>query len=525
MSTSDKALTLEDLQKWETYRKTCASLHPTSPFAAEERVIDSWRRLCTPNEMSTLDLPKSSIRSGFRIKFKTHVKPADALPSMPEGCTPEAFAILETLNGDCNPFSPNADQTIAVDGLFKFLDNVKTSADVSELLPHFMQRWRWLCMGNVRDGFETASADLTASLIDKCCRLGHPSVALELLRFKNVYKLQPTQAAIEQLMNALLLRHVELCSQEGSLQEPSKDGLEKPTSVFPTAVKRRIGRRAYPFRTAPRLYYYNPLPAMFDPEPSVFFEGAHPELLRNAETLRLLPDDQQKKLSMMIQDAAAMEAYNDAMGAESPALSALTDMYRLCHYATNASPRYYGMQSSAALYDGLVAAGVLGGQEEGWRRSELTAHEAMHATKMISNSNASLLSLGMNLFSKQDAAPKNIEDLESLLKSKSTGADAYGVGPLASFHLAAAVMNQDEVAALRLLNIGAEMPRTELNAATADDCVQIRDLVAVKSAPIVAGVIERLGASQPEIINAALQQLKQTSVASAPSLKPLLQGK
>ena len=425
----------EQQAKWERYRESCANLYPTSSFAVEERVRESWNYYCDPQkagEDGHLQIPKSYIYGGFKISFRDKYRTSrNILTEMPSGCSPALFESYQKL-AQSNPWQ-TLDSSINAGFLNEqVLDKIENENDCRELLLPIMQHWRELCSGDFQHShkLDTASSELSDALINKTCQLNSPDVALRMLQFKNVYKLQPSVKTFENLMASLALRHLQISQQP--------DAQIKPEQIAPPAKpsgKRKVARRDFPFRQGPRFYFYKPLPFVMNPEPSLFSEFALPKLPEDNDTKRLLPDDQRKKLHLMISEAEKNHIgsqYKESLSDES-----LTDMYRLYHYMTSDSPNYYGLKSTPAIMDFLILAGTLSKTEEGWRRNTLNHFDIINSQGAVANALSSTGVAGLMIGDEFMAAPdvklfREWASFSSLADCAAMGGDSLNLGALGS---------------------------------------------------------------------------------------------
>jgi hypothetical protein len=354
---------------WEQLRHNCAFLYPTSPYDYEERVLDAWNK-CTEDKDSVSEHPKYILYNGVTIQLRDKfAKPYWPPIQKPEGCSDALYEAYTLLHKNCNPWSK--DNVLPNDFMAQVVrGGIETREDASVLLPLMLEQWRWLCSGSIQRGKDVPDTQLSDNILSQLCSFQVPEVGLQLLRHKAVYRLSPSVSSLHELMGSLLLRHVGVTSLPGNQQEP-----ERPKEEPQPVIRKRMTKRQYPFRGVPRFYFYKPLPHVLYPELSPFVEFEHPLLPKDNHTKRLLPDDQRKKLHLMQKEASDKAAYVDALVKESPALESLTDMYRLFHYATSDNPRYYGNKATSLMNDLLAMAGILGGTEEGVRRSTMVLEE------------------------------------------------------------------------------------------------------------------------------------------------------
>ena len=387
-STVETTTTEESAQSlWERFRHACATLYPNSAYAVEERVVDDWNYFLMGKQTMS-DIPKRVIVGRARIKLTNPYARRISPVQLPSECSEDAKTALQALSKDCHPF---VESSIQPEFLADFISNkVQNAEDVVQALPRVLRRWRWLSMGNIQDRYQTPDEKLTGEIVDLCIRHGKPDVAVHLLRFRNNYKLQPAVGDFKKLLNQLALHHHKLSGISKNLEAPSP--AEKlPVEAKPFANKRSLPKHAFPFRMGPRFYFYRRLPFVLNPEPSTFAEMDLPRLPEDNDAKRLLPDDQRKKLHMIIEEQEKKFFHLERQLKEPLALRSLTNVYEVFYYMTSANPRHYRLDADADVYDSLIIAGILSRTEEGSLRSEMAAKEALENGKLSRSAFASLL--------------------------------------------------------------------------------------------------------------------------------------
>ena len=434
--TADSKSVRKQKQTWEKFRKSCALVYPNSPYAIEERVIDSWNYLVSKVENS--DIPRAIWRGGMKIKlYDEYAMYQGELVPRAESVSDDAYSVYEKLHRGCNPFNPTR-RGISLD---KVIGSMKSASDVRTLLPEMMRRWRWVSMGNL--GYTQPDKSQSDTLINLCCKFDQPEVALHLLRYRQAYKLSPTHASLDTLMTKLAERYLRIASNPENVKSPPTP---EPEPSQPAMKRRRASYKDFPFRQGPRLYFYKPIPFVLDPEPSVYAEFALPSLPSDNETRRLLPDDQRKRLKLMLDEEQRKQDYAD-IPRESAADAALTDLYRLFHYTTSQNPRYYGMKATSHMRDTVLLAGTLGLTEEGKKRTLMAGAEFVEKPNTISLGGLSgyFAALSANGDTKQ--AAENFDIWINGAHQK----DHFGVSSLSGLYAAHLVLSNSPSEAMRML--------------------------------------------------------------------------
>jgi hypothetical protein len=334
----------ENFALWEKYRLNCAAVYPSSSFAIEQKVLDSW---CLLNGKSENDLIFGDTQiniGGLRVSLRSKfIKPQEKQAFSRDGCSDAAYEMYSALENSCNPA---VKPTVPSGFIQDFLCKLSTEKDCNELLPVVVLLWRQLCSSSRHSGYETPNETVSDLILKKTS----PDTAIKMLRHKMVYKLSPSVEGIEFIMLSLKEQAVKEASE--SIKTCMVDPLveEQAEESWEAGKRKRIPRKEYPFRQAPRFYYYKPIPFVLNPEPSPFFESTLPELPNTNHTKRLLPDDKQLKLKLMIDEEEAKEKTNNEKYA---GMNALDKLFQVYYYATSDSLRYYKLTPSQKMKDVL----------------------------------------------------------------------------------------------------------------------------------------------------------------------------
>lgn len=484
-------------EDWKEYRHWCATVHPNSPFDREERIIDSWNFLCSKKD-SISERPDHIWHGGMKISLRDEYAQyqGDLKPQM-EGTTNRAYQMYTQIHKDCNPFQKSH---ISPNFLEEFvLSALDTPQDVRYLLPEVLRRWRWLGMGGIQPEYSTPSSQITSKIVELCCKFDLSHVALHFIRYKQVYKLYPQIKDFEDLAISLAEKYLKLAASPSNLSIPEAP---EPLPEKQNSKRRKENYREFPFRQGPRFYFYKSLPFVLSPEPSVFAEFELPELPKNNETRRLLPDDQRKKLKMMIDEAQKVESWNN-LPRESAADQALTDLFKLYHYISSSHPKYYSLEPSPLIHDLLVTSGACGSTDIGLKRSLIAAEEILKddAPFSVSGLSGYLLSLTQSenlpkeLFSHEDTFEKYLVN--------SRGADQLGFGSLSGFLMAKQCKDSEKLAAKFLERTFAEDSKSSARVKSAFMHEKMLSL----AAPHVAKSLEKLKAFNADLYSTIRQKL------------------
>lgn len=403
----------------------------------EERLSEAWSFYEQGQSVEKSVLPTRVSHGGAKISL-VNPHPLRLEPvseQLLQHCSPAAVQAYKQIATSFQPYASSSSSSellrIPPDFLQTFIETVRTETDVEVLVPAVLQRWRALCSGNRRPDYQTPSPVLSDRILDVCIQGSQLATASHLLRFKSVYKLQPSLTMAERLLQAFALRHVEWSAQPERLVEPEILQASPETQTPAVASgKRYLTKRAYPYRMVPRFYFYKPLPVVLDPEPSVFYEGQLPQLDRSdSDVKRMLPDDRGRKLQAVMKEKEREEQAEDQNRAnlESPALGALTQTYQLFYYLCSQNPRFYQLPMTSRMYEALVVAGALGGTQEGWERSVKAAQEAADFGLLTPSALASL-DLGAQLLKKKEGE-ESVEALDVKASAVKKSEDAsLGLG-------------------------------------------------------------------------------------------------
>ncbi|KAI3639978.1 hypothetical protein MIR68_001983 [Amoeboaphelidium protococcarum] len=386
------------MAKYRQFRQAHALLDPSSEFATEERIIDSWAYWCNglKRRMGGLQ-PRRMTYGGLTIKlFDQFARQSPKFPPQSEGMSAEAYLLAKSLHENCNPFlvsgdldfnnylngqaeevestSTAVDQKSPVDSslLVHIVDACKTQEDLTQILPASVERWRWLCMGHINNQFQEPSRALSDQIISKLVLSNLNGVAYTMLKNKHMYKLSPSVSSFELIM----VRQAELIQQLSQDQQhladvPAVEELPVPPVLQQSATKKRLARKDYPFKQAPRFYFYNvKMPFVLNPEPqSQFFTSELPSLPNDNETKRLLPDDQRKLLKMMIDQAEKEQNHIDNQRRESRVMHEVTQLYEMYHLMTSDNPRCYNLKPSEKIVSAIKSTATF--SDECQKRYEL----------------------------------------------------------------------------------------------------------------------------------------------------------
>ncbi|KAI3656050.1 hypothetical protein MP638_000948 [Amoeboaphelidium occidentale] len=331
---------------WLEYRHACANKYPSSSFAIEERVLDGWNKFCGDDRIPMGYQDKQLNVGGFYVSMRPKwVRAADKPEISKEGCSEKAWKMFEQISSSFNPASHNA-PAVKPDFLRDFVSlEGLTEKDIKELMPVVLLKWRQLCSGSLRREYNTPDNDLSDKILSKCVEVKDAKLGIHLLRHKMAFKLMPTMESIEALMS-VLLKEVE------SSEKIAYTGIKEEDKKEEVGGKRkRVARKDYPFRQAPRFYFYKPLPYVLGPEPTPFAEFSLPELPNTNNIKRLLPDDKLLKVKMEIEKEESIQNEMEQKFLE--IMTPVDRMFQLYYYATSDSPRYYNLEASEKLQDML----------------------------------------------------------------------------------------------------------------------------------------------------------------------------
>jgi hypothetical protein len=288
-------------------RAKIARAFPTSHWAIDQRVVEAWNFYLKGKDVehSVRRIGGKMGVGGFRVICNDRYIPRAPTLYIQSGTSEFLEKSLNELDSLVSPFS--SVKPLDISWLNNVVDSFNSEKEAALYMPQLLQRWRWMFVGLPGGDIDS---NLTASILSKC----NGATGLHLLRYRNVYKLNPSLHSIEKVMaklyeersnSSLDLPFSGLIAEreEEEALENNKMKKKREQELKKYASKRIIPRHLYPFRQNPKFYFYNPLPFCFLPEPSVFSENKISELPKDADTARLLPDDQRKKLYLLIQSS------------------------------------------------------------------------------------------------------------------------------------------------------------------------------------------------------------------------------